>query len=44
MLNEIYQVKSKNTRINKFIEGARYKTNIQKSFAFSDTNNNQKFN
>lgn len=43
MLNEIYQVKSKNTRVNKFIKGARYKTNIQKSFAFSDSNNDQKF-
>lgn len=43
MLNEIYQEKSKNTRINMFIKGARSKMNKQKSFVFSDTNNNQKF-
>lgn len=33
----------KNTRINKFIKGTRYKINIQNSFVFPDTNNNQKF-
>lgn len=33
----------KSTRINKFIKGTRYKINIQKSFVFPGTNNNQKF-